>query len=64
MIATLERVASFLNFVQVDLETMITVEGLCLQDFIGVAKLHLFHKKSTTDIDERQYNSDNRGGVA
>ena len=33
-IATRQRVASFLNFVPIDLETRITVEGSCLQNFI------------------------------
>ena len=32
-----ERVASFLNFVPVDLEITIIVEGSCLQNFTSVA---------------------------
>ena len=52
-----KRVASFLNFVPVDLEATITVEESCLPNFISVAKLHLFHKlKSTTIL----YSDNNR----
>ena len=58
-IATRERVASFLIFVPFDLETTITVEGWCLQNFISVAKLH-----SVISYRNRQYNSSNGGGVA
>ena len=49
-IATRERVASFQNFVPFDLETTITVEGWCLQNFISVAKLHLFHTEINENI--------------
>ena len=33
-----------------DLETTITVEGWCLQNFISVAKLHLFHTEIYDNI--------------
>ena len=49
-IATQERVASFLNFVPFDLETTTTVEGSCLQNFISVAKLHLFHAETNDNV--------------
>ena len=49
-IAPRERVASFLNFVPFDLDTMITVEGSCLQNFISVAKLQLFHTEINDNI--------------
>ena len=49
-IATQERVASFLNFVPFYLETTITVEGSSLQNFISVAKLHLFHTEINYNI--------------
>ena len=49
-IATRGRVASFLIFVPFDLETTITVEGWCLQNFISVAKLHLFHTEINDNI--------------
>ena len=44
------RVASFLNFEPVNPETMITVEGSCLQNFIILGKLHLFHKEINDNI--------------
>ena len=31
-------------------ETTITVEGSCLQNFISVAKLHLFHTETNDNI--------------
>ena len=49
-IAAREQVASFLNFVPFDLETTITVEGWCSQNFIGITKLHLFHKEINDNI--------------
>ena len=45
-----ERVASLLNFVPIDLETTITVEGSSLQNFITATKLRLFHKAINDNI--------------
>ena len=50
-----KRVASFLDF-----EITLTVKGSCLQNFISVAKLHLFHK----EINDNILNSDNGDGLA